>query len=126
MLYLVTNKSLYWSNKEVLGFFNVIENPIMLIDTTSPAFKRFFSLLNHIVGIKFVVNCYYELMKHENDNITFNQVGDYLRIIVSQIQNELYIAVLPSNYCALTCFNGQILLNGAHNCLFHHIEDMIK
>ncbi|CAM4978039.1 unnamed protein product [Rotaria socialis] len=126
VLYLVTNKNLVWSHKEVVAFYNTLENPIELIDTTGGTFRKFFDLLKHVVEVKFVIDCYHELVQQENQNVTSDQVRYYLGVIVDKLQRELYVGVLPSNYCALTCFDCQILLNGAQNSLFYHMVDMIN
>ncbi|CAF3381148.1 unnamed protein product, partial [Rotaria sp. Silwood2] len=64
-------------------------------------------------------------MQQEHQHITLDQFKDCLELIVSKLEYQSYVGVLPSNYCALTCFNCQVLLNGAQNCLFHRIQDMI-
>jgi hypothetical protein len=57
ILHLITDKNLSLTQKDVISFANVIENPIELIDTSGPTFIQFFDLLNHIVRIKFVIKC---------------------------------------------------------------------
>lgn len=57
---------------------------------------------------------------------TLDQIKDSLKFIINKLEHELYVGVLPANYCALTCFNCQIILNEAANCLLNQIHDMIK
>ena len=126
VLYLITDRNLSLTQKDVNSFSNVIENPIQVIDTTGPNFIQFFDLLNHIIQTKFVINYYYKLLKKGKSDITDGQIKHCLNMIIDRLKHHLYKGILPPNYFALTCLNCQIILNDALNCVFHRIQDMIK
>ena len=126
MLYLISDRNLSLSERDVIAFTNVIENPIELVDTTSSNFIRFFDLLNHVIQNKFVIDCYHRIISKEKRGVTCLEIQHCLHFIADQLKNQLYIGILPSNYCALTCLNCQIILNGSTNCLFHRVEEMVR
>lgn len=126
VLYLITDRNLALSQKDVTSFIDVIENPIELIDTTAPNFVQFFDLLNYIVRTKFVVNCYHKLLSKEKVGMTHTQTQHCLNTVTDRLKQQLYTGILPPNYSALTCLNGEIILNGSHHCLFNRIKDMIR
>ncbi|CAF2388650.1 unnamed protein product [Rotaria sp. Silwood2] len=61
--------------------------------------------------IKFIVDFYHELMQQQSQSVTMDQDRDCPQLVGNKLEHEVHVGILPSNYCALTCFHHQILLN---------------
>jgi hypothetical protein len=95
------------------------------VDTSGEAFSHFFTLLQSILSTPFVIQLYCELINYE-ENVLQEIIEQSLKDNISKLQVHMYLADLPDSYCALTLYDGKLLLNSSEHGLFKKIDEMIR
>ncbi|CAF4644033.1 unnamed protein product, partial [Rotaria sp. Silwood2] len=95
------------------------------VDTSREAFINFFKLLQSILSTPFVIQLYCELVNYE-ENVSQETIERSLKDNVSKLQMHMYLANLPDYYCALTLYDGKLLLNSSERGLLKRIGKMIR
>jgi hypothetical protein len=123
--YLIVANDPYGSVESVEDFIEVLSHGFKLVDTSNQAFINFFTLLQTILSTPFVVQLCYELINYEKD-VSQQTIEQSLEDNISKLKMHLYLADLSSCYCALTLYDGVLLLNGSGRGLFKAIDEMIR
>lgn len=122
--YLVVANDPRCSYQSVQVFTVVISSRFQLVDTSNVAFIKFFTLLQTILSTPFVIQLYSELINYE-EKVSKNIIEQSLQDIMLKLKANLYLGKLPDYYCALTLYDGKLLLNNSESGLFKHIDKMI-
>ncbi len=122
--YLIVANDPRCSHQSVQDFTVVISSGFKLVDTSNRAFIQFFTLLQTILSTHFVIQLYCELINYE-ENVSETIIEQSLQDIMLKLNMNLYLGNLPDYYCALTLYDGKLLLNSSERGLFKDIHKMI-
>jgi hypothetical protein len=122
--YLIVANDPRCSHQSVQDFIVVISSGFKLVDTSNRAFIQFFTLLQTILSTQFVIQLYCELINYE-ETVSMKIIEQSLQEILLRLKMNLYLGNLPENYCALTLYDGKLLLNNCKRGLFKDIDMMI-
>ncbi len=122
--YLIVANDPRCSHQSVQDFTVVISSGFKLVDTSNRAFIQFFTLLRTILSTQFVIQVHCELINYE-ENVSEQTIEQSLQDILLKLNMNLYLANLPDYYCALTLYDGKLLLNNSERGLFKDIDKMI-
>jgi hypothetical protein len=122
--YLIVANNPRCSRQSIEDFTIVISSGFTLVDTSNPAFIQFFTLLQTILSTQFVIQLYCELINYE-ETVSMKIIEQSLQEILLRLKMNLYLGNLPENYCALTLYDGKLLLNNCKRGLFKDIDMMI-
>ncbi|CAF0770807.1 unnamed protein product [Rotaria sp. Silwood1] len=123
--YLVVANDPCCSVESVEDFTVVLSHGFRLVDTSNQAFIYFFTLLQTILSTPFIVQLCCELINDEED-VSRQTIEQSLQDNISKLKIHLYLADLSDYYCALTLYDGKLLLNGSERGLFKAIDEMIR
>lgn len=123
--YLIVANDPRCSHQSVQDFTVAVSHGFKRVDTSHPSFIYFFGLLKTILSVQFVVQLYCQLINFE-ENVSQQIVERSLQDNLSQLKMHLYLANLSDDYCALTLYNGKLLLNGSERGLFNQIDEMLQ
>ena len=112
------------SHQSVQDFTVVILSGFKFVDASDRALIHFFTLLRTILSTQFVIQLYCELINYE-ENVSEQTIEQSLKDILSKLNMNLYLANLPDYYCALTLYDGKLLLNNSERGLFKDFDKMI-
>ncbi|CAF4618414.1 unnamed protein product, partial [Rotaria socialis] len=113
------------SCQSVNDFVRVSSHGFTPVDTFREASINFFKLLQSILSTSFVIQLYCELINYE-ENVSQETIEQSLKDNVSKLQMHMYLANLPDYYCALTLYDGKLLLNSSESGLFKSTDKMIR
>ncbi|CAF0779960.1 unnamed protein product [Rotaria sp. Silwood1] len=123
--YLVVANDPCCSVESVEDFTVVLSHGFRLVDTSNQAFIYFFTLLQTILSTPFIVQLCCELINDEED-FSRQTIEQSLQDNISKLKIHLYLADLSDYYCALTLYDGKLLLNGSERGIFKAIDEMIR
>jgi len=123
--YLIVANDPYCSVESVKDFTIVLSHGFSLVDTSNQAFIYFFTLLQTILSTPFVFQLCCQLINYEED-VSQQTIEQSLQDNISKLKMHLYLADLSPCYCALTLYDGILLLNSSGRGLFEEIDEMIR
>ena|SRR5690349_15525601 len=115
--YLIVANDPYGSVQSVKDFIAVLSHQFIHVNTSNQAFIDFFTLLQRILSTPFVIQLFYNLIKDE-EKVSQKTIEQSLQDNISKLKTHMYLADLRSSYCALTLYDGMLLLNGSGHGLF--------